>query len=301
MILKCCNIGVMRIGSHFHERSNPPRLSVSTRHILTFSFLIAAIAARPAAGQSPQPAPQQTEQSEEPEANPGRPTVSNPATLTPVGYLQFETGTLGATNSPEFSTRYEFNEVIKLAVTRRLEFIEASAPAVHYTANGISANGVAEVFLGVQIVLLPGEGAKPTLSASYTRRVYNGSAPDLDVGSPLNSSVLYASADVKGFHYDANAVFNEVLEGPVRRLQFGQTLSISHPLGKGFGLSGELWHFTQPFLRGNAIGNLWAASYTARKNLVFDAGFEKGLTGTSTHWEAFAGLTYLLPHRLWHK
>jgi hypothetical protein len=23
------------------------------------------------------------------------------------------------------------------------------------------------------------------------------------------------------------------------------------------------------------------------------------LTGTSTHWEAFAGLTYLLPHRLW--
>jgi len=92
-----------------------------------------------------------------------------------------------------------------------------------------------------------------------------------------------------------------VLEGPVRRLQFGQTLSISHPLGKGFGLSGEIWRFSQPFLHSNAIGNLWAASYAARKNLVFDAGFEKGLTGTSTHWEAFAGLTYLLPHRLWKK
>ena len=48
-------------------------------------------------------------------------------------------------------------------------------------------------------------------------------------------------------------------------------------------------------------GNLWAVTYAARKNLVFDAGFEKGLTGTSTHWEAFAGLTYLLPHRLWKK
>ena len=225
--------------------------------------------------------------------------MSNPATLTPVGYLQFETGTHGATDSPEFSTRYEFNEVIKLAVTRRLEFIESSSPAVHYTVNGISANGIAEVFLGAQVVLLHGEGAKPTLSASYSRRVYDGGAPELDVGSPLNSLVLYASADVKGFHYDANAVFNEVLQGPVRRLQFGQTLSISHPLGKGFGLSGEIWRFSQPFLRGNAIGNLWAVSYAARKNLVFDAGFEKGLTGTSTHWEAFAGFTYLLPHRLW--
>jgi hypothetical protein len=301
MISKCCNIWAMPIGSHFHDRSNLPNLSFCTRRILTFSFLIAAIAARPVAGQSPPSVPQQTEQSEEPEANPGRPTVSNPATLTPVGYLQFETGTLGAANSPEFSTYYEFNEVIKLAVSRRIEFIESSAPAAHSTLGGISANGVGDVFLGAQIVLLPGEGPKPTLSASYFRRVYNGSAPDLDVGSPLNSSVLYASADVKSFHYDANVVFNEVLEGAVRRLQFGQTLSISHPLGKGFGLSGEIWHFTQPFLRGNALGNLWAASYTARRNLVFDAGFEKGLTGTSTHWEVFVGLTYLLPHRLWRK
>jgi hypothetical protein len=264
-------------------------------------LLTATVAARPAAGQSSPSGTQDAAQSDEPEANPARPTVSNPATLTPVGYLQFETGTLGATDSPEFSTRYEFNEVIKLAVTRRLEFVEASEPAVHYVVNGVSANGVAEVFLGAQAVLLPGKGAKPTLSASYSRRVYDGGAPELDVGSPLNSSVLYASADVKGFHYDANAIFNEVLEGPVRRLQFGQTLSISHPLGKGFALSGEIWRFTQPFLHGNAIGNLWAASYTARKNLVLDAGFEKGLTGTSTHWEAFAGLTYLLPHRLWKK
>src|SRR5579864_6820885 len=264
-----------------------------TRVAFISALLAAMIAARPAAGQSQQPAAQQDTQSDEPEANPARPTVSNPATLTPVGYLQFETGTLGATNSPEFSTRYEFNEVIKLAVTRRLEFIESSEPAVHYTVSGVSANGVAEVFLGAQVVLLPGEGAKPTLSASYSRRVYDGGAPELDFGSPRNSLVFYASADVKGFHYDANAVFNEVLQSSVHRLQFGHTLSISHPIVKGFALSGEIWRFTQPFLRSNAVGNLWAISYTAKRNLVFDAGFEKGLTSTSTHWEGFAGLTYL--------
>jgi hypothetical protein len=243
----------------------------------------------------------QSGQSDEPAANPARPTVSNPATLTPVGYLQFESGVLGASTSPEFATRYEFNEVIKLAVSRRLEFIEASEPAVHYTANGITANGTAEIFLGAQVVLLSGEGAKPTLAASYSHRAYDGGAPELDFGSPRNSTVFYASADVKGFHYDANAIFNEVIdEGPgAHRLQFGQTLSISHPVGKGFAVSGEIWRFTQPFLRGNAIGNLWALGYTARKNLVFDAGFEKGITSTSTHWEAFGGFTYLLPKRLW--
>lgn len=299
----------MRVGIRIRQRGNFLRTCRGIRLALKWAFLAVVIAALPAAGQSqpgqssPQPTEQQggrqDEQRDEPEANPGRPTVSNPATLTPVGYLQFETGALGATASGEFSTYYEFNEVIKLAVTRRIQLVEASAPVAHSTLAGTSANGLGDVFLGAQVVLLPGEGAKPTLSASYSRRVYGGNAPNLDIGSPLNSSIFYASADVKGFHYDANAVFNEVLEGSVRRLQFGQTLSISHPLGKRFGLSGEIWRFSQPFLRGNAIGNLWAASYTARKNLVFDCGFEKGFTGTSTHWEAFAGLTYLLPHRLW--
>lgn len=238
-------------------------------------------------------------QTDEPAANPARPTVSNPATLTPVGYLQFETGVLGATDSPEFSTRSEWNEVIKLAVSRRLEFVESSEPLVHYNAEGITANGTAEVFLGAQVVLMPGEGPKPTLAVSYSRRAYDGGTPELDFGSPRNSSVFYASADVKGFHYDANAVFNEVLQSSVHRLQFGQTLSISHPIVKGFAMSGEIWRFTQPFLRSNAVGNLWAISYAARRNLVFDAGFEKGLTSTSTHWEGFAGFTYLPPHRLW--
>jgi hypothetical protein len=39
----------------------------------------------------------------------------------------------------------------------------------------------------------------------------------------------------------------------------------------------------------NADGNLWAVSYSARRNLVFDAGFNHGLSGTSTSWEVFVG------------
>src|ERR1700747_2967419 len=124
-------------------------------------------------------------QIDEPAANPARPTVSNPATLTPVGSLQFERGFLMRSDPAEFSTRHEWNEVIKLAVSRRLEFVESSEPLVHYNAEGMTANGTAEVFLGAQVVLMPGEGVKPTLAVSYSRRGYDGGAPALDCGSPL--------------------------------------------------------------------------------------------------------------------
>jgi hypothetical protein len=246
-----------------------------------------------------QPVAAQSGQREDPEANPGRPTVSTPATLTPVGYLQFETGVLGANHSPEFSSRYGLNEVMKLSVTPRLELIVSAEPLVHYRADGTSAIGTAEVFLGAQAVVSHGEGSRPTIAASYFRRVYDGGVPEVDFGSPRNSFLLLASADVKGFHYDANALFNEQTQGTVHRVQFGQTLSISHRVVGKLSLSGEIWHFTQPFQRGHAVGNLWALSYAARKTVVFDAGFNQGLTGTSTHWEAFVGFTYLLPHRLW--
>jgi hypothetical protein len=246
-----------------------------------------------------QSATAQSSAPDEPEANPGRPTVSTPATLTPVGYLQFETGALGASDSPEFSTRVGFNEAMKLSVAPHLELIAAAEPIAHYALDGSSANRVADVFFGAQVVLAHGEGATPTVAVSYFHRAYDGGAPELDFGSPLNSVLLLASADVKHFHYDANVMFNELTQGPVHRAQFGQSLSVSHPLVGKFSVSGEIWHFTQPFLRGNAVGNLWAVGYTARRTLVLDAGFDRGLTSTSTQWEAFAGFTYLLPHRLW--
>lgn len=236
---------------------------------------------------------------DEPAANPGRPTVSTPATLTPVGYLQFETGVLGATESPEFSWQYGLVETMKLTVVPRLQFLASDQPAARSSVDDVATNATGDLLLGAQGVLFPGEGVKPTLALSYFRRVYSGDAPDLDFGTPSNSLILLASADVKGFHYDANALFNELVDGSVRRAQFGQTLSISHKLTGKFSISGEIWHFTQPFLRGHAIGNLWAVGYTARPDLAFDAGFDRGLTSTSTQWEAFAGFTYLLPHRLW--
>lgn len=85
---------------------------------VTFVFLICFALTRSAIAQS--------QEKDEPEANPGRPTVSTPATVTPVGYLQFESGFTGAHNSPEFSSRYSFNELLKLSVTSRLELLASA-------------------------------------------------------------------------------------------------------------------------------------------------------------------------------
>jgi hypothetical protein len=241
----------------------------------------------------------QSNEPDEPEANPGRPTIATPATITPVGYVQFETGYLGATHSPEFSSRYSLTEVLKLSVTSRLEFVVPIEPFAHSTTNRITANSGGDLSLGAQAVLFHGEGAKPTVAASYFHHVYDDGAPSFDIGSPTNTIELLASADLGKFHFDGNLFFAELTQGPVSRGQFGQTISASYPLVKKFALTGELWHFSQPFLKANAIGNLWAITFTPRKTLVFDVGFNRGLTATSTRWEVDAGVTYLLPCRLW--
>ena len=236
-----------------------------------------------------------------PEGNPARPTVSTPATLTPVGYLQFETGGLYAACSAEFSTRSGVNQVTKLTVAPRLQVLALTEPFVH--AEGVTGDALAgsrsgEVFAGLQGIILPGEGHRPTLSVSYIRRLYESPAPEVDIGTFRQSALVLVSEDLGRFHFDINGIFSEQATGILRRGQFGQTLSISHPVGP-FTLSGELWHFSQPLTKGNAIGNLWALSYSIRKNLIVDAGFDHGLTSSSTKWEGFAGFTYVLPHRLW--
>jgi hypothetical protein len=233
-----------------------------------------------------------------PEANPGRPTVSTPATLTPVGYLQFENGTLFAEDSTEFSKRLGIGQVTKLSVLPRLQLFLQSEPLAISQSKDQTAVHEGEVFVGLQSVLFIGGESRPTVAISYIRRVHASIAPELDIGTFRQSTSILLSENLLGFHFDGNGILAEQVQGNVRRAQFGQTLSISHSLGK-FTISGEVWHFSQPFENGNTVGNLWAVSRALRKNLVVDAGFNHGLTKTSTKWEAFVGFTYLLPQRLW--
>lgn len=234
----------------------------------------------------------------DPVANPGRPTVSTPATLTPVGYVQFENGALFAEHSTEFSRRTGIAQVTKLAVLPRVELFLQSEPLTISGFQGQTAVHEGEVFAGAQALLYSSGESRPALAISYTWRIHASVAPELDIGTFRQSTAILFSENLHGFHIDTNGILAEQAQGIVRRAQFGQTLSVSRAFGK-FTFSGEIWHFSQPFQNSNAVGNLWAVSRTLRKNLMIDAGFNHGLTNTSTRWETFLGFTYLLPHRLW--
>jgi hypothetical protein len=245
-----------------------------------------------------QPSRAQSGTTSQPDANSARPTVSTPATVTPVGYLQFENGSLFANHSTEFSNRLGFSQVTKLTVLPRLELFLQTEPLVTSEIQSETAVHEGEVFAGMQGVLFSGGASKPTVSVSYIRRLHASVAPELDIGTFRQSGSILVSADLHGFHLDTNGIIAEQIQGEIHRAQFGQTLSLSHPIGR-FTISAEAWHFSQPFERSDAVGNLWALSYALRKNLVMDGGFDHGVTKTSTRWEIFLGFTYLLPHRLW--
>ncbi len=273
-------------------------MTASTRRLLALILVcVARAASAQTSAQTPAPA---STLPDDVAANPARPTIATPATLTPVGYLQFENGYLQGFTSNEFDNRVGFNQVTKLTVHPRVQLLLLMEPVVWSHGAGdpfqVNAGGVGA---GAQFMLRRGDGASPTVGVSYLAAVYSGGAPDLDIGSPQQSVLFLASNDMRGFHMDANAIFNDQRDdGGGHHAQYAQTISISHPV-RSIGIVGELWHFTQPLIPGNAVGTLWAITYAPSRILVFDAGFDRGLTSTSTRWYAFAGFTYLLPHKLW--
>jgi hypothetical protein len=255
-----------------------------------------------------------------PQANPARPTFTNPATLPPVGYLQFEQGYLGSLHSPDTTSQYGANQVTKLAVHPRLMFQIQLQPFAASLAAGDTTytRGSGDVLLGTQLVLFPRPDGKPRLPSvaiGYLGRIHTGTTGDTDLGSFAHSLVLLVSGDLGGFHYDSNYLVNDqpgsnAQGNTIRRAQFGQTLSVNHALFlKNLQLAVELYHLSQPLVtvtdnatpvrRANLVDLLLAPSLTVRPNLVLDCGFSRGLTNTSTRWQSFAGFTYLLPYRLW--
>ena len=231
-------------------------------------------------------------------ANPGRPAMATSALLTPVGYAQFETGLLYAADSAGFSKRSADEETMRVTVSPFLQIIVAIEPIARTGTARENLNQRGDATAGLQVVMMPGHGLKPTISSSYLHLVRMGTASSLDIGGYANSVLLMASSDLGHFHVDANAFLNEI-EGPIRRAQLGQALAISHPLTVKLGVTGEVRHFTQPLTGGRVYSTLWAAGYSIRPNLVIDTGLVNGLTGTATRWQVASGITYVLPHRLW--
>ncbi len=265
--------------------------------------------------------------------------MTNPATLPPVGYLQLEQGYLGSFDSPTTDSQHGVNLVAKVAVHPRLMFEVQMQPWARSREVGESTaeNGSGDVLVGAQAVLVnPPEGnddvvkddvhrhayvrsATPTIALAYLNRVHSGTTPDIDLGSQSRTLIALFSGHAPGIdvHYDVNVVASEQPgdstepdEHMIRRAQFGETFSVDRELvTPNLQLSLELYHFSQPLvhataggrgvIRANMVDGLFALSYSVRPNIVIDGGFAHGFTSTSTQWQSFAGVTYVLPHRLW--
>jgi hypothetical protein len=142
---------------------------------------------------------------------------------------------LYAAESPEFSKRLGIEQVTKLSVDDRVQLMALFEPFTHSTGAAVSGNRPGEVFAGMQAVILDGnENKRPTISGQYLRRLYASPAPELDLGTFVQSATILLSDDLGGFHFDVNGLAIEQQDDKtkLRRAQFGQTLSISHPIGK---------------------------------------------------------------------
>jgi hypothetical protein len=222
---------------------------------------------------------------EPPSANPARPTITNPATLTPVGYLQFEQGYLGSLDSPETTSQHGVNQTLKLTVLPRLMLDIGSQP--YAVSNPGSSQDAGDLLVGAQAIMYsppdPTDDAAqadehrhdihrhsyvrsaiPTVSGAYLQRVHAGTAPDIDLGSQLRTAVLLFSGHAPGIdvHYDVNIIASEqegdsslYADATVRRAQFGQTFSIDRPIfNPNLQLSLEVYRFSQPLVHETSGG-----------------------------------------------
>ncbi len=255
-----------------------------------------------------------------PAANPARPTVTIPAALPPAGYVQFEQGLVQAEASPGgLARQFGVNQVTKLALTSRFLVQVLSQPYAYSSVADASgkvagSHDPGDLQVGALAVVHASKGARPTVTAGYLRRVRAGTSASLDAGSYTQSGLVLLGGDVRGgVHYDANLLFNEQEAARAKRGQFGQTLALTKglfPVATRGRLSGvaELSHVTQPtgnldrggsfVARANAVDLLFAGTWAARPNLIFDASVVRGLTSTSTSWQGGLGVSYLLPHRV---
>jgi hypothetical protein len=224
-----------------------------------------------------------------------------------------------AAASPGLDHQFSIGQVTKIAVHPRVMLELVSQPFAYTSFAPENSRDAGDLDVAFQVVVHRKHGNVPSVALNYQNVVRSGSAPNLDVGSSTRSAILLISGDIGLTHYDTNYIVSEqTLSTPaaptLRRAQFSQTVCLSHPLFPNrtqsrLGVSGELWHATQPLptadrhnrpvARANAVGALAAVSYTVRPNLVLDTAVTRGLTSTSTAWQFAAGFTYLLPHRLW--
>lgn len=234
----------------------------------------------------------QTPSDDQPSVTPYRPSVSTPAALSAVGWLEFEAGTQHARGS-DSERRDTLPYTLKLAFTPDW---------------GVRIGGDAWVWQTDEIGQRLHGGGDSSIVLKRRFAVNDTAAFGLEAGvtlpvgrrgigsgkSDYSLNAIY-SADVDDYHTDLNLASTRVgaVDAGVSRAQTLWAASLSKSLTERWGIGGE---FSGTRQRGTDSTRqaLIAASYNVSKSLTLDAGVARSLRSGVPGSSVFTGLTMLV-------
>jgi hypothetical protein len=226
--------------------------------------------------------------------NPNRPTVSNPAHVTQFGVLEVEYG-LDREWPQKAVSQTSGNGLFKFGLLCDVELRWNTTSFLSQTDATGTHTTFGDNWLGTEIRFHRQTIWLPTMAVSYSFKIPSASTEnDLGTGRVDHSFTFGASETVARFTFDFN--FTQFLIGrsPAGFDQNQQdTLAFSHPIYKRLQFAGEFYGQTHlNDITPGFASSLWALTYSVSPRLVFDGGFEAGLTAGGPHRHAFGGLTY---------
>lgn len=229
---------------------------------------------------------------DEPSVTPYRPTVSNPADLSALGWLEFEAGALSvdAADSTHVDT---LPWLLKYAFSENSGVLVGGNAYDRVRAASARISGFGDTFVEWKQRLPVREGIAFGIEAG----VELPTAPSsVGIGKPAYIVNAIYSSDFGAMHLDVNMGGTRYTSYPVHASSWQNmwAAAVSHPLaGEDFGIAFELSGAAQ---RGadHSHQALAAINYNASRRVVLDFGAAYGLDRAAHDRSLFCGGTFLL-------
>jgi hypothetical protein len=223
---------------------------------------------------------------------PYRPTVSTPANLSTPGWLELETG-LQALGNPDSSRRDSLPYSVKLALTPDWGVRIGGELLVRAPADfGVRAAGFGDTSLVIKRRFALDDSSALGLEFGANLPTGRNALHSGSGRSDYTVNGIYSSDFASHWHTDLNLALTHTgqADAGADRQQWAWAASVSHDLGGGWGLAGELSGLQQA---GAVNTRQWllAASYNPVSALTLDAGFAHAIGGNGPSWSVFAGAT----------
>ncbi len=232
-----------------------------------------------------------------PAVNPGRPTVTDVASLTQPGYLELEAGLSYLTGSG-IDYQYGGSFLFKLTDKSALDEFRLSTNGYIFQRadGGDKAKGLSDTVLGFQRLLSSQGGHGFDTAIRLETKL--PTAPDtIGTGKTDFNVLLLASKDFTDrFHADFNlgdAFLGRPENGKYTSQGFASA-ACSYKVSPTLALQTELYGFAGNSLNATNVGNGYAVAYSPRPDQVFDAYIGFGLSSGAPRYFVTFGYTCFL-------